>query len=163
MHATYIRRDAKKAAAAVEAKTYVTFDLRGRTYAIDAMTVREIRVIDVLTVAPGAPPTMRGVINVRGAILPVCDLAERFGLGRSTLTLRHPVIVAVVEGRPVALLVDAVLDIVTAAASELAATAENDQKFGDPCFTGVLTLEDGVALVMALERPFGPARAVGAI
>ncbi|CTQ50666.1 chemotaxis protein CheW [Jannaschia donghaensis] len=90
----------------------LTFRCGGQAYAVDIMCVREIRGWSEPTPLPHAPPYMRGMVNLRGSVLPVMDLAQRMGQSR---TEDHPrnVIVVVQDGTRVhGLLVDAVSDIV---------------------------------------------------
>ena len=82
------------------------------------MSIREIRGWTSTTVLPHSPEYVRGVINLRGNVLPVIDLKCRLGMGRPT-TATHVIIVAAVGGRTVGLLVDAVSDIFYAADSDV--------------------------------------------
>jgi purine-binding chemotaxis protein CheW len=77
------------------------------------MAVREIRGWTPATALPHAPSFVRGVINLRGMVLPVIDLGARLGLGAAEPTARHVIIVARIGARTVGMLVDAVSDILT--------------------------------------------------
>jgi purine-binding chemotaxis protein CheW len=72
---------------------YLTFTLLGETYALDILQVTEIIEFRSLTVVPMMPSFIRGVINLRGRVLPVVDLAARFGQGVTTVARRTGVIV----------------------------------------------------------------------
>ena len=76
------------------------------------MSVREIRGWTPATPLPRSPGFMKGVINLRGAVLPIVDLGARLGLQTSEPTARHVIMVAHIGGRTVGLLVDAVSDII---------------------------------------------------
>lgn len=65
---------------------YLGLFIGGEEYAIGILRVKEILQLDALTRIPGAPPGVRGVINVRGSVVPVADLATRFGLEETPLT-----------------------------------------------------------------------------
>jgi purine-binding chemotaxis protein CheW len=99
---------------------------------------------------PHAPGYLRGVINLRGTVLPIMDLSERLGLGRREASGRDVIIVIEAEGRTIGLLVSAVSDILTVPTDALDAppdlTGEDGARFlssialhGD-CLTRVLDL-----------------------
>jgi purine-binding chemotaxis protein CheW len=98
----------------------LSFSVCGEDYSVDIMSVREIRGGTTATALPHAPDFVRGVINLRGNVLPILDLAVRLGLPRRISDAdRHVIIVVDVGGRMVGLMVDAVSDILTAAAEDL--------------------------------------------
>ena len=88
-------------------------------FCIDIMSVREIRGWTPATALPHAPAYVRGVINLRGSVLPIVDLAERLGFPPTDASARQVIIVVQVGAQIVGLLVDAVSDILTL-------TTEND-------------------------------------
>ncbi|APE43497.1 chemotaxis protein CheW [Sulfitobacter alexandrii] len=90
----------------------LTFQLADQEYAIDIMSVREIRGWTRATPLPQAPRYMKGVINLRGTVLPVMDLAQRLGLAPRAQGDRAVIIVVKHEDSMTGLLVDAVSDIV---------------------------------------------------
>src|SRR5689334_21989594 len=91
----------------------ISFRVGEQEFCVDIMSVREIRGWTPASPMPHSPPYVRGVINLRGAVLPVIDLAARLGLGVADATDRHVIIVARIGNRTVGLLVDAVSDILT--------------------------------------------------
>ena len=90
----------------------IAFRIGEQEFCVDIMSVREIRGWTPATPLPRAPGFMKGVINLRGAVLPIIDLGSRFGLTTSEPTARHVIMVAHIGGRMVGLLVDAVSDII---------------------------------------------------
>ncbi len=94
------------------ARELIAFRIGEQEFCVDIMSVREIRGWTPATPLPRAPGYMKGVINLRGAVLPIIDLGARFGLRTSEPTARHVIMVAHIGGRLVGLLVDAVSDIV---------------------------------------------------
>jgi len=92
----------------------VTFRIAGQDYSFDLKSVREIRGWTDTTRLPHAQPFVKGVINLRGAVVPVIDLSERLGLGPTEPGPRHVIIIAVVGDQTVGLLADVVSDIITA-------------------------------------------------
>lgn len=98
----------------------LSFDLRNQEYCVDIMSVREIRRWTHATSLPHSPAYVRGVINLRGTVLPVIDLGQRLGLAPADTAERTVIIVVSVGGRTFGLLVDAVSDILTIPAGDLA-------------------------------------------
>lgn len=97
----------------------LSFRVGENEYSVDIMSVREIRGWSRATSLPHAPAYVRGVINLRGAVLPVIDLALRLGLDVTEPNDRNVIIVIDVDGRSIGLRVDAVSDILSFQQSEL--------------------------------------------
>jgi len=91
----------------------ISFRIAEQEFCVDIMAVREIRGWTAATPLPRTPDFVRGVINLRGAVLPIIDLSARMGLGAIEPEARHVIIVCRISGQMVGLLVDAVSDILT--------------------------------------------------
>jgi purine-binding chemotaxis protein CheW len=135
-----------------ERQQFVTFALSGQQYCVDIMSVREIRMLQAITALPGAPDFVRGIINLRGTIVPICDPRLRFGIGQTAISPSHAVIVVSVQGRLTGMLVDEVLDIVTVARSEIAPIPDADCGRRNPFFQGLITQNDEMLIVVELDR-----------
>jgi purine-binding chemotaxis protein CheW len=98
--------------AANDCSELIAFRIGEQEFCVDIMSVREIRGWTPATPLPRSPSCMKGVINLRGAVLPIIDLGARFGLTTSDPTARHVIMVAHIGDRTVGLLVDAVSDII---------------------------------------------------
>ena len=72
---------------------YLGFYIAGEEYAVGILRVKEILEYDTITKVPGTPPSIRGVINLRGSVVPVVDLALKFGLPESQVTKRTCIVV----------------------------------------------------------------------
>ncbi|EWY39826.1 chemotaxis protein CheW [Skermanella stibiiresistens SB22] len=94
---------------------YVTFTVGSEEYGVNILSVREIRGWTIETKLPNMPDYVRGVVNLRGIIIPIFDLRARFGGGRTEVTKRHVVVVLQVGERTRGVLVDAISDILTVA------------------------------------------------
>jgi purine-binding chemotaxis protein CheW len=97
----------------------LSFRIGEEEYSVDIMSVREIRSWTRATPLPHAPSYVRGVINLRGHVLPVIDLAGRLGLASASGDARNVIIVVQVAGQTLGLLVDAVSDILALPRSDL--------------------------------------------
>lgn len=90
----------------------IAFRIGDQEFCVDIMSVREIRGWTPATPLPRSPAYMKGVINLRGAVLPIVDLGARLGLETSEPTARHVIMVVKVGERTLGLLVEAVSDII---------------------------------------------------
>jgi purine-binding chemotaxis protein CheW len=102
---------------------YLSFALCGEEYAVEILRVREIIEYDALTRMPAMPSSVRGVINLRGRVVPVVDLAARFGLAESVITRRSCIVMVELTlddaSVVVGIIVDAVSQVLDLAASEI--------------------------------------------
>lgn len=97
-----------------EGRELIAFRVGRQEFCINVMMVREIRGWTAATALPRTPRYVRGVINLRGAVLPIIDLATRLGMPSTEPTARNVIIVVQLFHRQVGILVDAVSDILTA-------------------------------------------------
>jgi len=105
-------------AAAAQIK-FVSFAIGDDQYGVDIMAVREIKGWTDITYLPKQPDYVRGVLNLRGSIVPIVDLRCRFGQGLTETTPLHIVIIVQIGGRQVGLIGDRVLDIVSVEAAQI--------------------------------------------
>ena len=102
---------------------FLSFVLGGEEYAVNILRVKEIIEYDLLTRVPAMPPCVRGVINLRGRVVPVVDLAARFGLAESTITRRSCIVmVEILDGGDsvvVGIITDAVCQVLDLADSAI--------------------------------------------
>ena len=116
------------------------------------MSVREIRGWTPTTVIPHAPDYVRGVINLRGSVVPIVDLANRLGLGAIEPTARHVIIIAILGEQTVGLLVEAVSDILTVAADAIEPTPEIASTDVRGFIEGVITSDERMIRMIELEN-----------
>src|SRR2546429_6587463 len=101
------------ASRAVGLTQFISFAIGEDQYGVDIMAVREIKGWSEITHLPKQPEYVRGVLNLRGVIVPIIDLRCRFGQGLTEATALHIVIIVQIASRQVGLLADRVLDIVS--------------------------------------------------
>ncbi len=97
----------------------IAFRVADQEFCINVQTVREIRGWTAATALPRSPRYLRGVINLRGAVLPIVDLAQRLGLASTEPTARNVIIVVQIKHQQIGLLVDAVSDILTVSVEKI--------------------------------------------
>ena len=130
----------------------IAFRIKDQEFCVDIMSVREIRGWTPATPLPQSPSFVRGVINLRGAVLPIIDLGARLGLCTTEPTVRHVIIVARVADRLVGLLVDAVCDILTVGRSALQPTPDVACELARTFVKGLLTVEGRMISLISLDR-----------
>lgn len=128
----------------------LTFQVGGQEYAIDIMSVREIRGWSKATPLPHAPDFVRGVINLRGTVLTIVDLADRLGMGKTQTSERNVIIVVKAEKETVGLLVDAVSDILATQKSELQAPPEMSADSEHNFVSALIVADDRMIRILAL-------------
>ncbi len=133
---------------------YITFTIGDEEYGIDIMAVREIKGWTETSSLPNAPDYMRGVINLRGLIVPIFDLRKRFGAGATEATDRHVIMVVAVESRIIGILVDAVSDILTITSDDIKPVPEMEQEFDNALLSGLVTVDDRMVALLRLEHLF---------
>ena len=132
-------------------------------FAIDIMMVREIRGWSTSTPLPQAPAHVLGMINLRGAVLPVIDLGARLALGATTPTSSSVVVVVQGDrGQQVGLLVDAVCDILTVQKDAMQEVPEVGDSGLRRFLAGVMTIENEIVTLLSLDHVLGEAEQLAA-
>ncbi len=139
--------------AAVEATEHLaTFYLDREEYGVDVKQVQEIRRVAEITPVPRAPQFVRGVINLRGRILPVLDLRAKLGLGEVAESNAARIIVVRVKERVLGLLVDGASQVLKIPLSRIEAAPEEIVERGGDYIRGVAKLDDRLIILVNLEK-----------
>ncbi len=138
-------------AAATEAGQYITCALDAAEYGIDIMAVQEIKGWSETTAIPQAPSWVRGVINLRGTIVPILDLRARFGMPMTQPTAMHVVVIVRIGSRTLGLLADAVSDIITVAPESIRAVPDLGTTQEQELIIGLVPTERGMVSLLALD------------
>jgi purine-binding chemotaxis protein CheW len=128
-----------------------TFKLGGATYALDIMRIREIIQPQPITVVPRVPPFIEGVIELRGAIVPVVDLRRRFDLPAPPPVRATKVVVVTLEDHVVGLVVDGVGEVLRVPRSEVGAPPVPRGEAART-FSGVCRHAGRIILILDLDR-----------
>jgi purine-binding chemotaxis protein CheW len=132
---------------------FITFEVGNDHFALPIQHVIEFRTWTEPTGMPHVPSYMRGVINVRGEIIPVFDLAARIGRGLTDATARHVTILAQnLDGQTTGVLVDSVLDILSVTADQISALPHIDGGDAAPFLSGVLTIDGALLGIIDIDR-----------
>ena len=140
------------AIASSQSRELISFRIGEQEYCVDIMAVREIRGWTASTPLPQTPHYIRGVINLRGAVLPVMDLATRMGLPPVEPSARSVIIVVRIDQRLVGLLVDAVSDILTVSAELVQPTPDVSCPTVQLFSKGILAVEQRMINWLSLDR-----------
>ena len=130
----------------------VVFQLGAEEFAVPIAVVREVVRVGDITRVPHAPGHIRGVMNLRGRILPVVELRSRLGLEPAVVTPRSRVVVADVRGRTLGLLVDGVARVIKLSEREVAAPPDEVRAAGSDAITGVARIKERLLLLLELDR-----------
>ena len=133
---------------------YVTFTVDNRAYGIEVTKVREIKVWSEPTELPNAPHAMRGVLNLRGVIVPVYDLRARFGQGATQASGGHVVIIIAIADQTIGVLVDAVSDILTIEPNEVLPMPDIGGRGDQSFLAGLVSRDDRLVALLRLEALF---------
>lgn len=132
-------------------RQFISFKIGDEEYGVDIMAIREIKGWTATTELPDSPLHLRGVINLRGAIIPVFDLRARFSGQLTQATARHVTMVVTVGSRVLGLLVDAVADIITVAAADIQPVPDMDNGDHSRFLAGLVTVEGRMVALLDLE------------
>jgi purine-binding chemotaxis protein CheW len=140
--------------AKTDARQYVTFLVDDSIYGVDINLVREIKQWSPTTVLPNQPHYTKGVLNLRGTIVPVHDLRARFGGGLTEATETHVVVIVLIGTKTVGILVDAVSDIIGVPSEDIRPVPAG-QSMGDmSAIGGLVTAQQGMVALLDLNTLF---------
>lgn len=130
----------------------ISFRIGAQEFCVDIMSIREIRGWTAATALPQSPSYVKGVINLRGAVLPIVDLAARLGFESTEVNDRNVIIVADIGGQVVGLLVDAVSDILTVTDDVIQPTPDVASETAKTFVRGLIAMDGRMISLIGLER-----------
>lgn len=137
-----------------DSKQFLTFKVEKEEYGVSLMTIREIKGWSKPTVLPNSPPFMKGVINLRGVVIPIFDLRHRFEMGTTEPDEKNVVIIIAVNERLIGLLVDAVSDILTVSVEQIKSAPKVDTDIDENYVDGLIQSEDKMVVILNIENLF---------
>lgn len=144
--------DAKDKDDAGFAQEYLTFTLGAEEYAIDILKVQEIRGYEKPTTIANAPDFLKGVINLRGTIVPIVDMRIKFNVGAAEYTPFTVVIILSLQGRVVGMVVDSVSDVTMLRADQIRPAPEFAATVDTKYIKGLGTLGERMLIVVDIEK-----------
>ncbi len=136
---------------------YLTFSLGKEEYAVDILKVQEIRGYDAVTTIVNAPPFIKGVVNLRGVIVPIVDMRIKFALGEPTYDQFTVVIVLNLSGRVVGMVVDGVSEVLSLLPDQIRPVPELGSVVSTDYLTGLASVEDRMIILIDIECLMGSA------
>ena len=135
---------------------YLTFHLDGQEYGIAILKVQEIKGWDKITPIPNSPSYVKGVLNLRGVIVPVIDLRQRFGLPEAQRDVFTVIIVVNIGGRLAGIVVDAVNDVINVGTGQHCAAPEYEGQKNREFIEGLAQVDDKLLILLNIERLVNP-------
>ena len=145
-----------------EPKQYLTFALCGEDYGIEILRVQEIKCLSRITPIPNTPRHVKGVLNLRGTVVPVVDLRAKFGLGEIEYNRFTVIIVVNVGRRVMGLVVDAVSDVLNLGKADVQPPPELGGVLDLSFVTGMARSGDRLITLLDIERLLGQEAATAA-
>ena len=130
----------------------VTFTLGEEEYGIDIQKVQELRGYDAVTRIANAPDYIKGVVNLRGIIVPIIDMRIKLALGTAVYDQFTVVIVLNIAGRVVGMVVDSVSDVITLAPEQIKPAPAMGAALDTDYLIGLGTLDDRMLIVVDIDR-----------
>ncbi len=131
---------------------FVTLFAGGQSFCIEITQIREIRRWTPVTVLPHSPAYVLGVINLRGAVIPIIDLATKLGFGPIEASERHVIIIVAVEDTIVGLLVDSVSEILSVDHAKIKDTPQTNDAIVVGAVSGIIARENDMTKVLNLRH-----------
>jgi purine-binding chemotaxis protein CheW len=131
---------------------YLAFTLGSEEYGIDILKVQEIRGYEAVTRIANAPAFIKGVINLRGIIIPVVDMRIKFNLGEPVYDQFTVVIILNIGGRIVGMVVDSVSDVTTLTPEQVKPAPEMGSAFSTDYLIGLGTIDERMLILVDIDR-----------
>jgi purine-binding chemotaxis protein CheW len=141
-----------QAATTQKDQEFLTFILGAENYALDILTVKEIRGYESVTKIANAPPFIKGVINLRGDIVPIVDLRIKFNVGTASYDEFTIVIVLHIQNRIVGIVVDGVSDVVNLNKGQLRPPPDFGVAFDSRYLLGLATINDQMIILVDINE-----------
>jgi purine-binding chemotaxis protein CheW len=138
--------------AEADTQQFLTFKLAGEEYGVGILSVQEIRGWSAVTAIPHSPPWLLGVINLRGAVVPIIDLRIKFNFAKAEYNEFTVVIILNVGARVVGIVVDGVSDVITLASGQIKPAPSLGNSTDTSHIIGFGTLDERMRILMDVER-----------
>jgi purine-binding chemotaxis protein CheW len=142
-------------ATAGDTRQFLTFALGEEEFGIDILKVQEIKGYSSITRVPRTPQDIRGVMNLRGTIVPIVDLRTKFQLETRAYDRFTVIIVVVVRGRAVGIVVDAVSDVLDIADGAVQATPEFSNRVDTRFISGMARADEKLIILLDVDKLVG--------
>jgi len=136
----------------IAGREFLAFTLGSEEYGIDILKVQEIRGYEAVTRIANAPEFIKGVINLRGIIIPVVDMRIKFNLGEPVYDQFTVVIILNINGRVVGMVVDSVSDVTTLMPEQVKPAPEMGTAFSSDYLIGLGTIDERMLILVNIDK-----------
>jgi purine-binding chemotaxis protein CheW len=136
----------------IEVMEFLAFRLGQEEYGIDILKVQEIRGYDAVTKIANVPDFIKGVVNLRGIIVPIVDMRIKFNLGMPTYDQFTVVIVLNISDRVIGMVVDSVSDVITLVPAQIKPAPEMGSALNTDYLTGLGTLDERMVILADIDK-----------
>ena len=131
---------------------FLTFALGQEEYGVEILKIQEIKGFSAITPLPNAPPFLKGVLNLRGTIVPIVDLRKKFGMDEETYTKFTVIVVVQVRGQIMGFIVDAVSDVLSVSGSDIQPTPDLHGQVDTAFLTGLAKAGEKLVLLLDIDK-----------
>jgi len=149
--------EAIKTAGGDELLQLVTFNLGNEEYAVAILKVQEINRMKEITRVPNSPPYVEGVINLRGKVIPVVNLRNKFGLAAKENNEQTRIMIMDIQGITMGLVVDSVSEVLRIPSSTVEPTPPMASNISAEFIKGIAKIEDRLIILLDMDRLLGKA------
>lgn len=135
-----------------DSQEFLAFKLGGEEYGIEILQIQEIRNFERLTVIASAPAYMKGVMNLRGVIVPVIDLRLYFELNEAVYDDSTAVIILMIKGKTIGMVVDGVSDVITLKNTQIKPAPSMGNTFSSDYLLGLGSIEQRMVILVDIEK-----------
>lgn len=134
------------------AAEYLSFELGAELYAINILNVKEIKTYGDVTPVANSPEFIKGVMNLRGIVVPILDLRVKFNLGSLEYTSHTTVIITTIGEKHVGLVVDGVSDVLKIAPDQLSDSPEFNSTLDVEYLSGIATINENMVIIIDIHK-----------
>ncbi len=146
----------------IAAHQFLTFALGQEEYGVEILKIQEIKGYSAITPLPNAPPFIKGVLNLRGTIVPIVDLRKKFGLPEVAYTQFTVIVVVQVRGQIMGFIVDAVSDVLSVTGADIQPTPDLYGQVDISFLNGLAKSGEKLVILLDIDKVLTAAEAVAA-
>src|SRR4051794_11428428 len=147
-----VQNNASGHSADIAGREFLAFTLGREEYGIDILKVQEIRGYEAVTRIANAPEFVKGVVNLRGIIVPIVDMRIKFKLGEPTYDQFTVVIILNIGGRIVGMVVDSVSDVITLTTAQVKPSPEMGTALNTDYLIGLGTVDQRMLILVDIDK-----------
>ncbi len=131
---------------------FLTFALGAEEYGVEILKIQEIKGFSAITPLPNAPPYVKGVMNLRGTIVPIVDLRKKFGMPEEAYTAFTVIVVVQVQGQIMGFIVDAVSEVLTVSETDIQPTPDLHGQVDTTFLNGLAKTGEKLVILLDIDK-----------